>query len=72
MIDEADDILEFNKMDLLSALGQNLASDAQILLFGATASPITKKAEDLFARTFLLIDVRKEQKKLPTKIIFYR
>ena len=62
VIDEADDILEFNKMDLLSALGQNLASDAQILLFGATASPITKKAEDLFARTFLLIDVRKEQK----------
>lgn len=62
VIDEADDILEFAKMELLSSLGQNLASDAQILLFGATDSEITREAETVFARSFLLIDVRKEQK----------
>lgn len=32
VIDEADDILEFTKLDLLSSLGQNLSSTAQILL----------------------------------------
>lgn len=62
IIDEADDVLEFNKMELLSSLGQNLAADAQILLFGATESEITKQAEDIFARTFITIDVRPEQK----------
>lgn len=62
VIDEADDILEFTKMELLSSLGQNLASEAQILLFGATDSEITQDAEDVFARRFLLIDVRPEQK----------
>ncbi len=62
VIDEADDVLEFNKMELLSALGQNLAADAQILLFGATESEITKQAEDIFARKFTTIDVRPEQK----------
>ncbi len=59
VIDEADDILEFTKLDLLSSLGQNLSSSAQILLFGASESEITK---DLFNHTFLLIDVRPEQK----------
>ena len=62
VIDEADDILEFTKMELLSSLGQNMTSDSQILLFGATNSNITKNAEEVFARTFLLIDVRKSQK----------
>ena len=62
VIDEADDVLEFNKMELLSSLGQNLAADAQILLFGATESEITKQAEDIFARKFITIDVRPEQK----------
>ena len=62
IIDEADDVLEFNKMELLSSLGQNLAADAQILLFGATESEITKQAEDIFARKFITIDVRPEQK----------
>ena len=62
VIDEADDILEFTKMELLSSLGQNLASEAQILLFGATDSEITQDAEDVFARRFLLIDVRPEQR----------
>lgn len=62
VIDEADDILEFTKLDLLSSLGQNLSSSAQILLFGASESEITKDAEDLFNHTFLLIDVRPEQK----------
>lgn len=62
IIDEADDILEFAKLELLSALGQNLASDSQILLFGATDSEITKNCEEIFARNFLLIDVRQEQK----------
>ena len=57
-----DDILEFTKLDLLSSLGQNLSSSAQILLFGASESEITKDAEDLFNHTFLLIDVRPEQK----------
>ncbi|GAA3631928.1 DEAD/DEAH box helicase [Lactobacillus hamsteri] len=61
VIDEADDILEFTKMELLSSLGQNLGSDAQILLFGATDSEITRDAEEQFARTFLLIDVRNDQ-----------
>ena len=62
IIDEADDVLEFNKMELLSSLGQNLVADAQILLFGATESEITKQAEDIFARKFITIDVRPEQK----------
>lgn len=61
IIDEADDILEFTKMNLLSSLGQNLGSDSQILLFGATDSEITREAQELFERNFLLIDVRKEQ-----------
>ena len=47
IIDEADDILEFTKMELLSALGQNLGPDSQILLFGATDSEITRDAEQV-------------------------
>lgn len=62
VIDEADDILEFAKLDLLSSLGQNLSSIAQILLFGASESEVTKNAENLFNHTFLLADVRPEQK----------
>lgn len=62
VVDEADDILEFTKEELLSSLGQNLGPDSQILLFGATSSPITENAETVFRRHFLLIDVRKEQK----------
>lgn len=61
IIDEADDILEFAKVDLLAGLGQNLDPTSQVLLFGATESQITKEAEELFARQFLLIDVRPEQ-----------
>lgn len=61
IIDEADDILEFAKKELLASLGQNLSSQAQILLFGATDSEITRDAESLFDRNFLLIDVRGEQ-----------
>ncbi|MDF7683361.1 DEAD/DEAH box helicase [Lactobacillus sp. ESL0679] len=61
VIDEADDILEFSKMELLSSLGQNMTADAQILLFGATESEITQKAEEILGRTFLLIDVRSQQ-----------
>lgn len=62
VIDEADDVLEFNKMELLSSLGQNMEADSQILLFGATESEITRQAEDIFARKFTLIDVRSQQK----------
>ncbi|WP_297819434.1 DEAD/DEAH box helicase [uncultured Lactobacillus sp.] len=62
VIDEADDILEFTKAQLLSSLGQNLSSQAQILLFGASESEITQNCEELFGRTFLLVDVRNEQK----------
>ena len=62
IIDEADDILEFTKMELLTSLGQNLESDSQILLFGATDSEITRDAAELFARNFLLVDVRNQQK----------
>lgn len=61
IIDEADDILEFTKMELLSALGQNLGPDSQILLFGATDSEITRDAEQVFNRHFLLVDVRNKQ-----------
>lgn len=61
VIDEADDILEFTKEELLSSLGQNLGPDSQILLFGATSSAITKNAETVFRRHFLLIDVRDQQ-----------
>ena len=61
VIDEADDILEFAKLELLSSLGQNLPSTSQILLFGATESKITKDAESLFGRNFLLVDVRPDQ-----------
>lgn len=61
VVDEADDILEFTKADLISSLGQNLSPQAQILLFGASESQMTKSAEALFNRTFLLIDVRPEQ-----------
>ncbi|EEJ72529.1 DEAD/DEAH box helicase [Lactobacillus ultunensis] len=62
IIDEADDILEFAKLELLSSLGQNLGSDSQVLLFGATDSEITRDAEEIFNRHFLLVDVRNEQK----------
>lgn len=62
IIDEADDILEFAKMEVLSSLGQNLNKNSQILLFGATDSEITRHAEEIFARKFLLIDVRSKQK----------
>lgn len=62
VIDEADDILEFAKVDLLSSLGQNLEPQAQILLFGASESTITQDCEELFAHNFLLIDVRPDQK----------
>lgn len=61
IIDEADDILEFAKLELLSALGQNLDSDSQILLFGATDSEVIADAEEVFKRNFLLVDVRNEQ-----------
>lgn len=61
VIDEADDILEFAKLELLSSLGQNLPSSSQILLFGATESQITQEAEEIFARHFLLVDVRPDQ-----------
>lgn len=61
IIDEADDILEFAKLELLSSLGQNLGPDSQILLFGATDSEITRDCEEIFARNFLLVDVRNEQ-----------
>lgn len=61
IIDEADDILEFAKLELLSALGQNLEPDSQILLFGATDSEIIADAEEVFKRNFLLVDVRNEQ-----------
>ena len=61
VIDEADDILEFSKMELLSSLGQNLLPNAQILLFGATESEITQNAAELFDRPFKLVDVRAKQ-----------
>lgn len=62
VIDEADDVLEFNKMELLSSLGQNMTPDSQILLFGATESEITQQAPEIFARQFEKIDVRPDQK----------
>lgn len=53
--------MEFTKLELLSSLGQNLGHDSQVLLFGATDSEITKDAEEIFNRHFLLVDVRNEQ-----------
>ena len=50
------------KLELLSSLGQNLGPDSQVLLFGATDSEITRDAEEIFNRHFLLVDVRNEQK----------
>lgn len=61
ILDEADDLLEFTKLELLSSLGQNLSEDSQILLFGATDSALTDDCEDLFARKFVRIDVRSQQ-----------
>lgn len=68
IIDEADDILEFTKLELLSSLGQNLGPDSQVLLFGATDSEITRDAEEIFNRHFLLVDVRNEQNLQPSII----
>ncbi|MCZ3622582.1 DEAD/DEAH box helicase [Lactobacillus mulieris] len=62
VIDEADDILEFTKLELLSSLGQNLPTTSQVVLFGATESSVTQEAEELFATNFFLIDVRPDQK----------
>lgn len=61
IIDEADDVLELFKTDLIASLGQQLSDDSQILLFGASESDVTKKCEQLFDRQFLKIDVRSEQ-----------
>lgn len=58
VIDEADDILESTKLELIASLGQNIPSTSQIALFGATESAITRDAEQIFARPFLMIDVR--------------
>lgn len=58
VIDEADDILESTKLELIANLGQNIPETSQIALFGATESPITHDAEQIFGREFLLIDVR--------------
>ncbi len=63
VIDEADDILEFTKLELLSSLGQNLTTTSQVVLFGATESSVTQEAEELFAANYVLIDVRPEQKR---------
>ena len=62
VIDEADDILEFTKLELLSSLGQNLPTTSQVVLFGATESSVTQEAEELFATNFFLIDVKKKKK----------
>lgn len=39
-----------------------MGPDSQVLLFGATDSEITRDAEEIFNRHFLLVDVRNEQK----------
>lgn len=62
VIDEADDILEFAKEELLTSLIQNLPATSQVLLFGATTSDITNNADSWFDRQFLVVDVRPEQK----------
>lgn len=71
IIDEADDVLEFNKREMLTSLGQNMAAGSQILLFGATASTVVMHAETEFRRRFLLLDVRPEQQST-TKHYFLR
>ncbi|MDO4911991.1 MAG: DEAD/DEAH box helicase [Lactobacillus sp.] len=69
VIDEADDLLEFTKLELLTSLGQNLNSDSQIILFGATDSQLTDQADEIFMRNFVEVDVRPEQK-LPIQHYF--
>lgn len=58
VIDEADDILEATKLELLASLGQNINEEGKIALFGATESQVTKDADEIFDEEFTKIDVR--------------
>lgn len=60
VLDEPDDLLEFKTLGLFEDLGQQ-APGAQVLLFGASASPQSRQCEELFDRPFVQLDVRDEQ-----------
>lgn len=61
VIDEPDDVLEFQNLDLFQQLSQQLPILCQILLFGATISTPVARCETVFSRKFLQIDVRPDQ-----------
>lgn len=61
VIDEPDDVLEFQNLSLFQALSQDLPLLCQVLLFGATMSTPVARCEAVFQRQFLKIDVRDQQ-----------
>ncbi|MCI1359865.1 MAG: DEAD/DEAH box helicase, partial [Lactobacillus sp.] len=61
VIDEPDDVLEFQNLDLFQSLSRQLPVLCQVLLFGATMSTSVARCETVFSRKFLQIDVRAEQ-----------
>lgn len=68
ILDEADDLLEDAKLEQLTALVDNLGTDAQVAFFGATESDITQHADRYFNREFVVVDVRHEDQ---TKVAHY-
>lgn len=62
VIDEPDDVLEFQNLSLFQALSQDLPVLCQVLLFGATMSTPVARCERVFGRQFLKIDVRPQQR----------
>jgi superfamily II DNA/RNA helicase len=61
VLDEPDDLLEFKTLSLFEDL-EKRTPQAQILLFGASASQNSRQCEDLFNRTFIQLDLRNEQR----------
>lgn len=61
VIDEPDDVLEFQNLNLFQNLSRQLPVLCQILLFGATISTPVARCETVFSRKFLQIDVRPDQ-----------
>lgn len=61
VLDEPDDLLEFKTLALFEDLGQQ-APQAQVLLFGASASANSRRCEEIFDRPFIQLDVRNEQR----------
>lgn len=60
VLDEPDDLLEFNTLSLFEDLSEQ-APQAQVLLFGASASANSRQCEEIFNRPFVQLDLRNEQ-----------